>query len=79
MSWHSPEERARELLHLRGLVRRVLALPGLSERDRKLFTSADGRAEAELDELAATGLDLSRLIGGIVPTGTIRGRVRSTV
>jgi hypothetical protein len=77
-SWRSPEERARECLHLRGLVRRVLMLPGLSEQDRRLLTSEDGRAEAELDALAAAGIDLSRLTGGIVPAGAIRHYARSS-
>lgn len=60
------EERARELLHLRGLVARALALPGLSQDERCLLSAAAEQAAAELKVIEADGVDLSALTGGAV-------------
>lgn len=58
----TPEERARQLLHRRRLVRRCLELPGLSEDEQGGWSAELTRTEAELRRLASSGTDLSRLI-----------------
>jgi hypothetical protein len=58
------EERARQLLHRRRLIRRCLALPGLNDAERAGWLAELTRTEAELRRLAAGGEEIAGLIDG---------------
>jgi hypothetical protein len=65
---------ARELLNRLRLVRRCLEMPGLTDEERAARSAKRVRAEAELRELVAAGVDLSRLAERGATATTADGR-----